>query len=285
MAGILFAILLIFLQLGFYSSVPKGGLLFYEAMRFDLMLTSSSYVFEAQSGSFPRRRLYQALAVTEVARASAMYQGIGRWLNDEDQLARDVFVIGFNPAEGLFNVPQVDQQSDLLRQPDTILVDKATRPSFGPLEKGRRIELEQRSVQIGGVYTLGTGFLALGIALTSDVNFVRIFPNRSLNQVNLGLLILKPGADPDQTAIELRRILPADTQVFTRNELYQHETGHWVTRTSTGLIFGFGALVAMVVGLVILKSNAIELRSRASSRNTPPSRPWAILTLSSAASW
>lgn len=252
MAGILFAILLIFLQLGFYSSVPKGGLLFYEAMRFDLMLTSSSYVFEAQSGSFPRRRLYQALAVTEVARASAMYQGIGRWLNDEDQLARDVFVIGFNPAEGLFNVPQVDQQSDLLRQPDTILVDKATRPSFGPLEKGRRIELEQRSVQIGGVYTLGTGFLALGIALTSDVNFVRIFPNRSLNQVNLGLLILKPGADPDQTAIELRRILPADTQVFTRNELYQHETGHWVTRTSTGLIFGFGALVAMVVGLVIL---------------------------------
>src|SRR5947207_9229376 len=60
--GILLAILLIFLQLGFYMSVPQGGLLFYNAMRFDLMLTSSAYVFQAQSSNFPRRRLFQALA-------------------------------------------------------------------------------------------------------------------------------------------------------------------------------------------------------------------------------
>jgi len=40
--GILLAILLIFLQHGFYMSVPKGGLLFYDAMRFDLMMTSST---------------------------------------------------------------------------------------------------------------------------------------------------------------------------------------------------------------------------------------------------
>ena len=67
--GILLAILLIFLQLGFYMSVPKGGLLFYEAMRFDLMMTSSAYVIETQPDSFPRRRLYQALALPQVTAA------------------------------------------------------------------------------------------------------------------------------------------------------------------------------------------------------------------------
>lgn len=37
-------------------------MLFYDAMRFDILLTSKSYVFEGQPFSFPRRRLYQALS-------------------------------------------------------------------------------------------------------------------------------------------------------------------------------------------------------------------------------
>jgi putative ABC transport system permease protein len=250
--GIHLAILLIFLQLGFYMSVPQGGLLFYDAMRFDLMLTSSAYVIEAQSSSFPRRRLFQSLALPEIARATALYHGSGRWLNDEAGLARDVFVMGFNPGDAIFNVPEIERQADKLRRPDTILVDTATRPEFGALQPGRRVEVEQRNVVIGGLYHLGTGFVGLGAAVTSDLNFVRIFPNQSLSDINLGLLVLKPGADPDEAAIRLRQMMPADTQVFTREELRAHESGHWVTRTSTGLIFGFGVIVAVVVGLVIL---------------------------------
>lgn len=252
MGGILVAILLIFLQLGFYMSVPEGGLLFYDAMHFDLMLASSDYVFEAQSSSFPRRRLYQALALPEIASAEALYHGSGRWLNSDGGLARDVFVMGFRPGDQIFNVPEIERQVEILRQPDTILVDAASRLEFGVLEPGRRIEIEQRAVTIGGLYHLGTGFVGLGVALTSDLNFVRMFPNQDLTDVNLGLLTLKPGADPNQTAARLRDIVPADTQVFTRKELTDHEIAHWVTSTSTGLIFGFGVIVACVVGLVIL---------------------------------
>ena len=38
-AGIYIAVLMIFLQLGFYSSVPKGALQVYNHLRFDLMNT------------------------------------------------------------------------------------------------------------------------------------------------------------------------------------------------------------------------------------------------------
>jgi putative ABC transport system permease protein len=250
--GILIAILLIFLQLGFYTSVPKGGLLFYDAMRFDLMLTSSAYVFEAQSSTFPRRRLYQALALQEVVRSIALYHDSGRWLNSGGALARDVFVMGFDPRFAIFDVPGIERQIDVLRRPDTILVDAASRPEFGALRPGREIEIEQRHVTIGGIYQLGTGFVGLGVAITSDLNFVRIFSNRTLSEVNLGLITLEPGANPDHVAARLRTILPADTDVFTRAELDSHEISHWVTRTSTGLIFGFGVIVAVVVGFMIL---------------------------------
>jgi putative ABC transport system permease protein len=46
--------------------------------------------------------------------------------------------------------------------------------------------------------------------------------------------------------------MPADTRVFTRAELASHEAAYWMIRTSTGAVFGFGALVAIIVGAVIL---------------------------------
>ena len=251
--GILIAILLMFLQLGFYTAVPRGGLLFFDAMRFDLMLTSSAYVFQAQSASFPRRRLYQALALPEVTRATALYQASGRWLNPEAKLVRDVFVIGFDPSDTVFDIPDVQKQINLTRQPDTILIDTGSRREFGRLDRGRQAEIEHRNVTIGGRYSLGTGFVGLGVAITSDLNFVRMFPNQGgLSEINLGLLTLRPGANALDVAARLRTMLPADTRVFTRAELNQFEVRHWVTSTSTGLVFGFGVVVAVIVGLVIL---------------------------------
>jgi putative ABC transport system permease protein len=251
--GILVAILLMFLQIGFYNSVPRGGLLFYDAMKFDLMLTSSAYVFEAQPMSFPRRRLFQALAVPAITRAVSVYHASGRWLNSEQGVARDVFVIGYNPEEQVFNVSEIAGAADVLMQSDTILVDASSRHEFGALQPGRRVEIQQRAVTIAGVYHLGSGFVGLGVAITSDLNFSRIFPDQGgISNVNLGLLTLAPGADLNAVAVQLRAILPPDTQVFTRQEISNHEISHWVTNTSTGLIFGFGVIVAVIVGLVIL---------------------------------
>jgi putative ABC transport system permease protein len=104
-----------------------------------------------------------------------------------------------------------------------------------------------------GITHLGTGFIGLGVGFASDLNFMRMFPREgNLSNVNLGLLGLQTGTDPDNVAAQLRRMLPLDTQVFTRKELADHEVDHWVTNTSTGLIFGFGVVVAIIVALVIL---------------------------------
>ena len=63
---------------------------------------------------------------------------------------------------------------------------------------------------------------------------------------------LKAGTDPRQAAARLRALLPADTQVFTRAELDAYEEKFWRERTSTGLVFGFGVAVSIIVGMVIL---------------------------------
>src|SRR5207302_6033103 len=48
--GIFIAILLIFVELGFFVAVPQGGMLIYDHLRFDLLVCSNKYVFQSQSG-------------------------------------------------------------------------------------------------------------------------------------------------------------------------------------------------------------------------------------------
>jgi putative ABC transport system permease protein len=250
--GIFIAVLMIFLQLGFYNCVPKAGLLTYNGLRFDLLLTSSSYVSQVQSYDFPRARLYQALSLPEVETASPFYQGEASWLTEPGGVRRDLFVMGFRLADRSMIVEDIERQLDVLARPDTLLVDTQTLPVYGPRTPGRTVELRERTVQIGGQYALGTGFLGLGAVVVSDVNFIRIFPRRSLAAVNLGLVRLKPGSDPDQVAARLRALLPPDTRVFTRPDIEAHEIAYWQTKAPTGVIFGFGVIISIVAGTIIL---------------------------------
>jgi putative ABC transport system permease protein len=250
--GIFVAILLIFVELGFFMAVPQGGLLIYDHMRFDLLVCSDKYIFQSQSGQFPRARLETATTVSDVAQASPVYLGGGKWQDPGGGPKLDIAVIGFDPEAGIFAVPDIERQKAVLETPDTVIVDSTTRSLFGPLETGRVVDIAGHRVTIGGQYVLGTGFLGLGIALAGEANFFRMFPQRPRDTVNLGLVRLKPGADPGRAAQALRGVLPADTKVFTRPELVAQEVTYWTTRTGTGIIFGSGLVVSFVVGIMVL---------------------------------
>ncbi len=250
--GMFVAILLIFVELGFFIAVPQGGMLIYDHMRFDLLLCSNRYVIQTQSGQIARARLATAATVAGVAQATPFYLGNAKWQDPAGGLRLDISVIGVDPRAGVFVVPDVQRQGAALERRDTILVDSQTRTIFGPLADGRALDLDGHRVTIGGRYVLGTGFLGLGVALTDEANFFRIFPARPRDTVNFGLVTLQPGADPERVATALRAALPADTRIFTREGLSAHEVAFWTTKTGTGLIFGSGVVVAFVVGIMVL---------------------------------
>lgn len=250
--GIFIAILLIFVELGFFIAVPQGGMLIYDRMRFDLLAVSQKYVFQSESWQFPRARLDWVRANPDVTQASAVYLGGAKWQDPGGGVRIDVSVIGADPQSRPLAVPDIDRRIATLEKPDTVLVDSQTRPIFGPLNAGRIVEINGRRITIGGEYVLGTGFLGLGIVVASEQNFFRLFPGRPADTVNLGLVTLKPGADADRVAQALRASLPDDMQVFTRPELTAHEVRFWTTRTGTGLIFGSGLIVAVIVGIMVL---------------------------------
>jgi putative ABC transport system permease protein len=250
--GIFMAILLVFVELGFFYAVPRGGLLLYDNTRFDLLMASEDYEYQAQPGTFPLAQLDRMRASPDVQAASPVYFGYAKWKGGERDLWPDIFVIGFDPASHIFVPDSINTQTDLLERADTILVDSATRPMFGPLTAGRIVGIDNHRLTIGGQYVLGTGFMGLGVALTSAANFARLFPQRGLGIVNLGAIRLKPEADPDRAAGDLRKVAGSGIRIFTRKELDAHETAYWTTRTSVGIIFGSGLLISFVVGIMIV---------------------------------
>jgi len=252
LVGIFMAILLVFIQLGLFFAVPQGGMLLYDNMRFDLLLVSDQYEYQAQPGAFPVSRLAAARGSPDVAEATPLYFGAAKWKSGEGGMWPDLFVIGFDPASGVFTPDSVRARRGVLARTDTVLVDSTTRPIFGPLDAGRVVKIGDRDETIGGQYLLGTGFMGLGVALVSATNFARLFPRRGLSAANLGLIRLKPGVDPERAAVEVQKLTGADTQLFTRAKLAGRETSYWTTRTSVGLIFGSGLLISIVVGIMVV---------------------------------
>ena len=100
--GIFVAILLIFVELGFFIAVPQGGLLIYDHMRFDLLVTSNRYVYQTKSGIFARARLDQVRANPDVARASAVYIGGAKWQDPEGGQRIDAYGDRFRPGVPTF---------------------------------------------------------------------------------------------------------------------------------------------------------------------------------------
>ena len=116
-----------------------------------------------------------------------------------------------------------------------MIIDSASRPEVGPVAQWVRSgadvtsEVDGRRVSIAGLFTMGTSFAINGMVMTSDLNFVRMVPGRSLHMIDIGLIRLAPGADPVQVReTTVRAILPPDVSAFqlTRREFAEEEQAH-----------------------------------------------------------
>src|SRR5437870_2447241 len=100
-AGVAFAVLLIFVQLGFFLAVRNTATLIYDALDFDLALVSSEYLDILRPGSFPRDRLIAARGWASVRAVRPLSVGIHGWRNPEDasRIRRNLLVLGVDPDD------------------------------------------------------------------------------------------------------------------------------------------------------------------------------------------
>jgi putative ABC transport system permease protein len=258
LAGIAFADVLMFMQLGFQNSLYDSNTRVDRAMRADIIISSPKALNLQNLSTFSRRRLFQAMDTPGVETASGLYIGTLTWRNPQTRLTATVQVLGFDPDIPAFNLPDVNQQLDKIKIPDVVLFDRGARGKYAEaiarVDKGETVttEVEKRTLTIGGLFRLGASFGADASLMASDQTFLRLFPRRDPASVSLGLVRLKPGYDPQQVAAAMKSHLPEDVRVLTAKEFIQFEENYWRVASPVGFIFGLGTAMAFVVGVVIV---------------------------------
>lgn len=258
LAGIAFADVLMFMQLGFQSALYDSNTRANRAMLADIILLSPKALNLQNLSTFSRRRLLQAKNIPGVQTTGALYVNNLTWKNPQTRLTATVQVLGFDPNKPAFNLPQVNQQLDKIKLPDVVLFDRGARGKYAnviaQLDQGKRIttEAERRTLTIAGLFSIGASFGADANMMTSDQTFLRLFPRRDVASISLGLIQLKPGYDPQQVASALKSHLPEDVRVLTAQEFVQFEENYWRTASPIGFVFGLGTAMAFVVGVVIV---------------------------------
>jgi putative ABC transport system permease protein len=257
-AGVVFADVLMLMQLGFQSALFNSAVQLHNSIHADIVLISPQARNLTNMSSFPRRRLYQAMDIPGVQSAEALYTNMVTWKHPTTRRETSMLLLGFEPNKPIFERPDINQQLDVIKLPDTVLFDSATRGDYktaiAQLEQQQPLdtEIERRTVNIAGTIRVGASFAADGHLVTSDQNFLRLFPRRQASSVSVGLLTLQPEADPEQTVKALKTHLPNDVRVLTRQEFIEFEKNYWSTNTPIGFIFNMGVTMGFTVGVIIV---------------------------------
>jgi putative ABC transport system permease protein len=257
-ASVVFAVVLMFMQFGFRDAMYDSATAVQRRMSGDLFLVHRESQTLWRMMPFSRRRIFQALAVPEVAQTSYLYASLVDWKNPWTGRNRPALLFGIDPTVGLLDLPGIPEQLDVIKDEDSVLFDAHSSLEFGPvaavLRAGRVLsaEVNNRRLAVRGLFRLGASFAADGNIATSHQNFLRIVPSRTASQIDVGILVLRAGADRTLVQAAVQRVLPEDVRVVTRDELIRLEYDFWENATGIGFIFTLGALMGFVVGITIV---------------------------------
>ncbi|MEZ6149349.1 MAG: ABC transporter permease [Pirellulaceae bacterium] len=241
-AGVAFALLLVFMQLGFMGAVAFTATNVLEQLEFDVLLRAPDYLHLYEAGQIERSELKVAANTSGVRSAQPLWISVQNWrslptrsqLQDEDFQSQylPIAVMAFEPSLPVFRSPQIQTLSSQLRE-DTILLDDSTQADYGPLDDqplipflpwrlgrfsdadvGRETEIGGKAFTITGLYRLGTGLAANGALITSPAGFARMAPIDINTTTSLGLLQLDSSDAAEQAQVIERikqrlRVMPS----------------------------------------------------------------------------
>jgi putative ABC transport system permease protein len=130
--------------------------------------------------------------------------------------------------------------------PKSVIEDLATGHQFS-------FETTGDTLTAIGTMQVGGGFLADGMMMMSDQTFLRVFPARSSGAPNHILIRTDDGIAVDTVVTRLQATLPAgNLRAQSMIGSAANDLAYMSTERPTGIIFGFGVFMGILVGLVIV---------------------------------
>ncbi len=257
LSGVAFANVLVFVQLGIMNSMATATLKPYEFFQADIMISASDANSMTEGGNVARQWLFQALADPEVTGGTGLYVANVSWARPTKTLSLTTY--GIDPALPAFLSPAMANKTGTLQLQNAGILDMFSRGL--PREEAAAIrpqtpisfEVSGTTLTLYDTFQGGGGFGGDGFMMVSDQTFLTLFPSRSSAAPDHILLQLAPGANPDAVAARLRDLISDKTlRIRSYAAAAAEDLSYQQTRRPTGIIFGFGVIIGILVGIVIV---------------------------------
>ncbi len=257
-SGVAFANLLVFMQLGIMGALNGSTVAPYSIINTDIILSSQEGNTLTDSEHIARVWMFQALSVAGVADASPLYIGNLPFTLDDGKSV-SLLAFGMNTTQPDFVSPAIAPLLSKLTLENTALLDEGTRGMPASVIDGLRegetfaFEASGETLTAIGTMNIGGGFLADGMMMVSDQTFLRFFGSRSSAAPDHILVQVKDGVSAETVATRLRAVMPAaSVRIQTTQDAKAADLSFMSTERPTGIIFGFGVFMGILVGLVIV---------------------------------
>ena len=257
LAGVAFANVLVFVQLGIMNSMGAATLRPYAFFQPDVMISAGDANSLTDGGNVARQWLLQAMADPDVTDGMGLFIANVPWDRGDRDISLTTF--GIDPVKPAFLTPDIAADLALLQVQDAALLDRLAR-GLGKEEAAAirpqsplSFETQGRTVTAYTTFAGGGGFGGDGYMLVSDQTFLSLFPSRSSAAPDHILLTLRPGVQADVVIARLKTLISDPSlRIRTYDQAAQDDLRYQQTKRPTGIIFGFGVLIGVLVGLVIV---------------------------------
>ena len=262
-SGIGFAVVLMFMQIGFLNGLFDSTVQILRLLDADLVIMSPARYTLPSEQRFNYGLLQRARAVTGVRSVQPLY--IDRSMSEVrviGHVSRSIRAIGVPLDANVFIDPIMNNKCRLLTDANYALVDRKSKAKYGfekvnlQLLRDQEVELSGRRVEMKEWIEIGTDFVYDGSVIVSDRGVEHFFPFRNgtkppLAAVDLGLVKLSEDSNKTTVQEQLQLMLGDAVHVYEREALIRREIGFWATNTPIGIIFSIGTVMGLFVGVII----------------------------------
>ncbi len=250
MVGIVFAVVLIAIQLGLYLGFIDTTTTIIRHSRADLWIVAKGTRNFEVTVPIHEREAYLARSVPGVARVEGLMVQFMPWKKPTGG-DESVILIGSDLNSGLvgpWNLVEGDLES--LRRPDAVAVDRLFADKLGIEGPGDQVEINRHRARVVAL-TDGIRSFTTSPWIFTSARTAQAMSGFDSSQWNYLIATLEPDQDPHRVRDALRAAIPR-ADVYTVEELANTTRDYWLLTTGAGASVLVSALLGLLVGSVIV---------------------------------
>src|SRR2546427_5264274 len=248
--GIVFAVVLIVVQLGLFLGFVTATSGLIDRSHADLWITAARVPYIEMGVPYSERKLSTVLATPGVVHATKYIVRFSQWQR-RDGRQESVQVVGFDADQALgapWNV--VEGRATDLKLADNVFVDELYKEKLGVSRIGDVFEVRGRRARVAG-FTRGIRSFTTSPYVFSSFKNAQDYATVPENQTVFILVKASPGVAIETLRARLRAEL-RDVDIRSNAEFSRMTQVYWMVTTGAGIAVLLAAVLGLVVGVVVV---------------------------------